>query len=286
LFYEETDKTRVIPGLKAAGADVRRIFKPRIAIDGQDGEFHLIRDKEKIIKALVDNDIRCLIVDPIMNLLGAGVDSNKSNEVRPTMRVIKEIAEAINGFVLVVAHLNKGNNRDVIESVTGSGAFAQYPRQVILFMEKDENNPTRVMEQRKNNSGKLTGPMEYQLDVVPVLLDSGLTTSMTVFNLLGPSKVSLQDIVEGNIDGEDGPSETLRATKWLREYLDMEQPASITQAKSDGKSQADISNRTMGRAARKLGVQNINNPVPGKPHQQCWVLPDWKGLKDVRSQGK
>ena len=38
---------------------------------------------ERIEKAVRENNVRLLIIDPIQAFLGAGVDMNRANEVRP-----------------------------------------------------------------------------------------------------------------------------------------------------------------------------------------------------------
>jgi AAA domain len=291
IFYEETLKTRVIPGLKAAGADMSRMMFPEIQIDGEDGGDLVITSKvyrDAFVKSLKENEIRCVIFDPVMNLLGAGVDTNKSNEVRPAMRAIKEIAEEINGFVLLVAHLNKGNNRDVIESVTGSGAFAQYPRQVVLFMERGDNEDdplgVRVMEQRKNNSGRMIRAYEYQLVSEPVEVLPGLHRDFTVFKQLGPSKVSLRDIVDGNLEGDDGGARLGEMTEWLEEFLQINQPCTPPKVYSEGNSVDRYPPTSLRRALKKLRGASVSHPTKDNQRGRVWVLPGHPLHPDSRKQ--
>lgn len=274
-FYEETNDTGVKPGLLAAHADLTRVFFPQIQILDSPGQLSLIRDQAAIVNSLLDNDIRVLVFDPVMNLIAeGGADSNKNHEVRPIMAALKGIAEAINGVVLLVAHLNKGNNRDVSESITGAGSFNQYPRSVIGFMEKEPGDTERVMEQRKNNLGKMIGPMTYKLDVVPVVLDSGECDERTVFNIVGPSRVSLSDIVDGNIEGDDGATRIMEATRWLESFLRVEQPVPAKVVFAAAHEADAFSQSTIKRAKKKLKVVSRQRP-DGDLNKWYWGLPEY-----------
>ena len=67
----------VKPRLIEAGADLDRV----LVID--DSDVQLTLSDERIEKAIVENNVRLVIIDPIQAYLGADVDMNRANEVRP-----------------------------------------------------------------------------------------------------------------------------------------------------------------------------------------------------------
>ena len=78
----------VKPRLIEAGADLDRV----LVID--DRESMLTLTDKRIERAIRENQAKLLIIDPIQAFLGAQVDMNRANEVRPIFRALGEIAEA------------------------------------------------------------------------------------------------------------------------------------------------------------------------------------------------
>ena len=77
-------------------------IKPRLAKCGADmtrvrfineDEKQLSMTDDRIEKALRQNNVRLMIMDPIQAYLGANVDMNRANEIRPLFRHLSTIAE-------------------------------------------------------------------------------------------------------------------------------------------------------------------------------------------------
>lgn len=68
------------PRLVEAGADLSRVM----VID--DTEETLTLSDDRIEKAIRQNQVRLLIIDPVQAFIGADVDMNRANEVRPVFR--------------------------------------------------------------------------------------------------------------------------------------------------------------------------------------------------------
>ena len=50
---------------------------------------------------------RLVIIDPMQAFLGADVDMNRANEVRPIFRSLGDIAQATGCAIVLIGHLNK-----------------------------------------------------------------------------------------------------------------------------------------------------------------------------------
>ena len=57
---------------------------------------------ERIARAIPENNARLVIIDPVQAFLGADVDMNRANEVRPIFRSLGDIAQA----TLVYLHIH------------------------------------------------------------------------------------------------------------------------------------------------------------------------------------
>ena len=91
----------VKPRLQEAGADLDRV----LVID--DGDQPLTLSDERLEKAIRQNSARLLIIDPVQAFLGANVDMNRANEVRPIFRRLGDVAQNTGCAILLIGHLNK-----------------------------------------------------------------------------------------------------------------------------------------------------------------------------------
>ena len=72
-------------------------------------EKQLSMTDERIEKAIRQNDVRLMIMDPIQAYLGANVDMNRANEIRPLFRNLSNIAERTGCAIVLIGHLNKAS---------------------------------------------------------------------------------------------------------------------------------------------------------------------------------
>ena len=93
----------VKPRLISVGADLDRV----LVINDEASPLKLSDDR--IEKAIVENGVRLLIIDPIQAFLGAEVDMNRANEVRPVLKKLGDMAQRTGCAVLLIGHLNKAS---------------------------------------------------------------------------------------------------------------------------------------------------------------------------------
>ena len=91
----------VKPRLLSAQADLERV----LVIDDADNPLTLA--DERIENAIRENNARLVIIDPLQAFLGANVDMNRANEVRPIFRRLADVAQAANCAIVMIGHLNK-----------------------------------------------------------------------------------------------------------------------------------------------------------------------------------
>ena len=78
----------VKPRLVSSGADLQRV----LVID--DAENPLTLADDRIEKAIRENNAKLMVIDPLQAFLGANVDMNRANEVRPVFRKLADIAQS------------------------------------------------------------------------------------------------------------------------------------------------------------------------------------------------
>ena len=135
----------VKPRLIEAGADLDRV----LVID--DRESMLTLTDKRIERAIRENQAKLLIIDPIQAFLGAQVDMNRANEVRPIFRALGEIAEVHDCAILMIGHLNKASGSQSTYRGLGSIDMTAAVRS-LLFIGKVRDDPaTRVLTHEKSS---------------------------------------------------------------------------------------------------------------------------------------
>ncbi|WP_018180380.1 AAA family ATPase [Jongsikchunia kroppenstedtii] len=184
------------PGLRAAGADMSRIYFPEVTLDGQAVRFLSAHDMDELASLLVAHKITVVVVDPLMSTIGSKTDINRNNEVRNLVEPWAQLAEKINGIVIGVAHLNKSGNGDVVAGINGSSAFGEVARAVFGFAkDPDSDDGDRIMSQEKNSIGDEDLAITYRIEPVTVTTDSGRSAEVGRFVLVGNSDRTVGDVL-------------------------------------------------------------------------------------------
>ena len=124
----------VKPRLMEADADLDRV----LVIDDRDTPLTLA--DERIARAIRENNARLVIIDPVQAFLGADVDMNRANEVRPIFRAI-----------VLIGHLNKAAGTQSTYRGLGSIDITAAVRS-LLFIGKLKDSPTtRVLIHEKSS---------------------------------------------------------------------------------------------------------------------------------------
>ena len=135
----------VKPRLIEAGADLDRV----LVID--DSDVQLTLSDERIEKAIIENNARLVIIDPIQAYLGADVDMNRANEVRPIFMRLGQVAQRTGCAILLIGHLNKAAGMQSLQRGLGSIDIAAAVRSV-MFIGKLKYDPTmRILTHEKSS---------------------------------------------------------------------------------------------------------------------------------------
>ena len=135
----------VMPRLIEAGADLDRV----LVID--DSDVQLTLSDERIEKAIIENNARLVIIDPIQAYLGADVDMNRANEVRPIFMRLGQVAQRTGCAILLIGHLNKAAGMQSLQRGLGSIDIAAAVRSV-MFIGKLKHDPTmRILTHEKSS---------------------------------------------------------------------------------------------------------------------------------------
>lgn len=264
IAAEESAKYVVKPGLRAAGADLSKVFMPRVELAGEEVRFLSSHDMTELTNQLIQHEVKLIVVDPLMSTIGSKTDVNRNNEVRSLIEPWAKLAENVDGVVLGIAHLNKSGNGDVVAGINGSSAFGEVARSVFGFAkDPDSDDGDRIMSQEKNSMGEEDLALVYRIDSTTVTTDSGKSADVGRFTIIGDSDRSVGDVLRDG--GRPGGSEASSANTEIDEWLNALLVGGAVLATEVFKAadQAGFSKDKAKRSKLRLQVRAFRREIPG-----------------------
>ena len=219
------------PRLAKCGADMTRVR----FINEEEKQLSMTDDR--IEKAIRQNNVRLMIMDPIQAYLGANVDMNRANEIRPLFRHLSTIAERTGCAIVLIGHLNKSSGSQSDYRSLGSIDIAAAVRSILFVekVEKEKEQDIRVVYQQKDSLAKKENPVAFSLG------EEGL-------KWLGEYDISIEDLLMGKA-GTKKETKLEKAQKLILELLNKRKVMCLEELEAELLAYG-ISSRT-GRDARK-----------------------------------
>lgn len=277
LSAEDDPADTIKPRLEAAGADMTKVFvldaiKTKTADDKEDiRTFNLVKDIERLAAVIEQKgNVRLIIIDPISAYLGK-TDSNNNADMRGLLTPLAAMAAKHGAAILLVTHLSKSQNPDIMARVIGSVGLIAAARAGFVVV-KDEKTPdTRYFLPIKNNIGNDNEGFAYHIETVE--LPNDITTSKIVWHA---GTVSAHSIL--NPQEETKPTATNGASAFLQDLLS-DKPMLAS----------DIFEEGIGAGYNKAAIQRAANRLQVKRNKQgmgggwLWSLPhvDYEDCEDT-----
>ena len=213
------------PRLVEAGADLSRVM----VID--DSEEVLTLSDDRIEKAVRQNHVRLVIIDPVQAFIGADVDMNRANEVRPVFRKLGMIAEKTSCAIVLIGHLSKSSGTQSTYRGLGSIDIMAAVRSLIFIGKVRKDPTTRVLIHEKSSLAPPGETMAFKLGD-----EEG-------FRWVGAYEISADELLDGK-EGKATETKLERGAKLIQELLVDKNEISIRKLDDKAKEQG-ISGRTM-----------------------------------------
>jgi len=272
VSHEDDLETQLTPRLIAAGAKLSNVVFFRVSTTYGDVNVldvpSLIGDQALFQRAIDETNAALILIDPLTSSIDG--DTNKLQDVRRSLEPLTAMLHKNDLACIGLAHQNKGSGGPAGDRVSGSHAFRDVARSLVLVA-KDNETGDRVFTVDKSSYGTAAGTSyAFRLVTVEVPVDEGGVTSVGRVEHLGASSVSVSDLWARDRDpGESETSGRRDSTSWLREYLE----------DADGKAQqkeivaagafAGYKETTLQLAARKLSLRKSGG---GKGGPVWWHL--------------
>ena len=223
----------VKPRLLSAEADLERV----LVIDDADNPLTLA--DERIENAIRENNARLVIIDPLQAFLGANVDMNRANEVRPIFRRLADVAQATNCAIVMIGHLNKATGSQSTYRGLGSIDITAVVRS-LLFIGKVRTDPTtRVIVHEKSSLAPPGQSLAFSLGD-----EKG-------FRWIGAYDISAEDLLAGG-EGSKTELKQEQAAKLIEQFLSEGRKVSIAEINKEA-AERGISERTVRLARNSMG---------------------------------
>jgi len=270
---EDSWSHAIIPRLMAAEADLDLVYRVDVVVAGEQLRLTLPKDTEALTRAIIENEVAAVSLDPVVSLIDGQLNSHKDQEVRQALEPIRRVAEITHCAVLGNAHFNKGSSADPVMRITGSAAWSQVVRSVLAFARDDESD-CYVITQSKSNLGRLDLPnLAYRIEDTEIATEEGAAhVGRLVFT--GESVKSVGDLLRAA--GDDNTSTALEgAVEWLGGILtDVGAAGMLKSEVLNFARKEGLTTRTVERAAVALDVVSTRDEnTRGQP--TSWSLPDY-----------
>jgi putative DNA primase/helicase len=267
---EDDPADTLVPRLIACGAGLSRVhFVVAVRDDGCESRaFNPATDMSALQSACAAlKDVRLLILDPIVNAMGAA-DSHKNAEVRAALAPVVELASKLDAAALGISHFTKGTQgRDPVERVTGSLAFGALPRVVLAAAKvtREGGDSYRLLARAKSNIGPDDGGFKYHIEQIEIPGGIGASQITWGESLNGAARDLLADAEQDDAQAGEGRS----AADWLRDLLrDGPKPTAEVKAAA---AEAGVAWRTLQRTMHQAGVKSVRSGF-GPGHGFVWSI--------------
>ena len=261
------------PRLLAANADMERVLYSTVVsfFGGGESMLSIKRDVQSIQDEIIASSIRLIIFDPLLQFLGDNVNPHLDQDIRialsPLVQAIRDTEVAVIG----IRHLKKGEVSKSIDKGIGSKGIAAVARSVMMVGPSPNDQNTKVLVSVKNNLGPRPDSLSYRFVKKTVDCDSGASVPMVAIDWLGPIAVSADDLAMP----QKHPIKQSEAMDFISDALAHGHvPASemYEMGKKAGHAQ-----KTLKKAADKLGVKTEQVHKNGTVHHWSWSLPTSAG---------
>ena len=275
LCGEDDPADTIRPRFDAAGGDPSRvvILKGLKNIDTNELRPPNVHDVAAIHEAIKSTQACLVVIDPIMAHLG-GADSHVDADVRAALNGLVEMAQSEQVAVLLIRHLNKNSGGNPLYRGGGSIGIIAASRSGLLAAldPEDSEEQRRILTATKCNLCEMPKAIFYTVKTTSsgvAFIEWGDQTDHTAADLL-------------QIPDSEDRSATEEAMSFLREILSsggISQFEILKQARANG-----ISDRTLRRAKKRLGVKSFKNGGPGVPWRWSLEMPLLKVMCSKKSK--
>lgn len=278
---EDPWPTVVKPRLMAQNADLDRVH--RLSVEDEHGETMLTLpddvgriDAEVRRLRSIGHDVRLIVIDPIGAFLAGATKTHEDASVRRALAPLAVIAERLDLAISTVHHLTKDDAARYLQRVTGSGAFVNAARSVLIFVrdpndEDSEQGYDRLILQVASNWERYAPTLRATVEGHEIDLDDGSRGNIGFLKMLGESELTVDDLQRAS--GPPNEIEAMIAELLAKDGMPSREVKKRV-AKELGCHQESVTRAAMRMRKRRELVVTQH----GMPRKTTWSLPGATGV--------
>lgn len=199
LIISAEDRGKILrKRLERSGADLDKV----VILDCSDSLGMNFSDACDEFEATIKrNNPALIIIDPWHAFLGAGVDINRVNALRPVLQKLANLAKEYQCAMILVSHVNKRSQGDnANNAATGSSDFINAARSAFRVIFDDDDEDCRVMVHTKSNYAALGKSIRYRIDDGGVVWDGFSEITKRTLEAAARKRATPWEIVQGDKD--------------------------------------------------------------------------------------
>ena len=146
------------PRLRSAGADLARINTINERVNT------LTMTDERLEASVSEIGAKLLILDPIQAYLGAKIDMNKANEVRPVFKQLARVAEDNECAIVLIGHQGKNQMYSEQQSLLGSIDQVAAARSVLTVTKHPNDKMLSLINHTKSSLSAKGKSLSFYID--------------------------------------------------------------------------------------------------------------------------
>lgn len=201
---EDTPRRKPSTVIMQNGEDgIEDVIKPRLTKAGanhenigiivEDDEIFTLNDLKKLELVLEYKNPKLIIFDPIQRYMG-NVNPNSLIESTNMLKGVNKLAQKYSCAILLVMHLNKGNNKGIYR-LNGSVGLPGAARSVLMVEELAESNDKALIH-IKSNLAKKGDAIIFEITDNGVLFKEQVSPHLLNINKGNEKKMSQKDIAK------------------------------------------------------------------------------------------
>lgn len=158
LILSVEDDTSTLRGrIEASGGDVHKCFTI-------EGAYDITFCHEGLQKAIQDTQAKLVVFDPIQSFFGADINTNMSNQTRPILAYLQNVAEENNCAIVLIAHMAKAKEgKSNVLRALGSVDIPGAARSVLQIGRNPADNNQCVVAHVKSSNARKGSSFTYTI---------------------------------------------------------------------------------------------------------------------------
>lgn len=258
VVTEDSREHTVVPRLKAAGADLRRVMFIDASIqdpDDPDVRYDAVLDLPQdfhILRQFIDDvQVGLVVLDAAKSVMSPKLDGNNDLSIRQFLEPMHRVAHETGCTFIGLSHFGKKETADTGKLIIGSSAWSQVARSVVSVAEDKDNGTIKVWNSKANLAPRIR-TMEAQVVTAIVRTDDGKDAEVGRIEWIGESDEDGSALLSASSSDMEDDADEVKMI--VLDYLAQNGGSAPARDVLRAANAAGLSSQTVKNKRRSIGV--------------------------------